>query len=488
MKGFSKKTIVTIFLISILISSIFSPALRFASATMPVVDWNAIWQSIKNFIKTQEHWLLEVQWKVLRDAAVKMIVDRLTDDIVRSIYNQGNPSYVRNWQDYLGEAGDYAFNYINEKFKKSNNGANLCAPFMPSIQINLRERLNYPYGRLPIECRFQDFKNNLKNSRDYIESGGWVAYDEMLIPSNNYWMTTLLVQDEYAKALNSKKQALQNEAIASKGFLSIKKCIKFNGGYSETSIKSECTYDGKVDDACVERAEKEWCSKWETQTPGDAVAESMTDAIHSNTWYINNVQSIISALVNVLVTKIIDKTKGGIAAVANGTGGKNTYNVDDGTQGKINDFNKSQLNDIKKEYKNFINYYSVSVLPYLNNSLSLINDISCVDNYISFRDSDGNMQTMKISDLNIFLDSSKSGLVDALTDAQNNLTFIDNIDYSRDALSVNQDMQTAITDYNNFTETYHLFVLDVSVADLNSGKFETLYSNIYNALNLFSCS
>ena len=187
--NFFKKIFLLTIMSAIILSGVFYPNLRVVAWGVGgwVIDPTHIAETIEQTLKELARWAEEDMMKVLRDQIVKIMVDRLTDDIVRSIYNEGDPYYVRDWKSYLGEAGDIVFNDLNKKLKGVTEGVNLCSPFMPNIKVNLRGRLNYGYGRLPLECTFQDFKNNLKNSGHFIESGGWISYDEMLIPSNNYW-------------------------------------------------------------------------------------------------------------------------------------------------------------------------------------------------------------------------------------------------------------------------------------------------------------
>jgi|GEM_PF-4155676 len=471
------RTLLALLTLVMFFTGVVAPVLQ-TNAVLPVVDHINLWTRIANFAKTVANWLKTEHLKVLRDQIVKMMVNRITDDIVRSIANDGDPQYIQNWKSYLGEAADVAFNNLNDKLKTV--GANLCAPFAPQIQAALRYRLNYPYGRIPVECSFNEFKQNLAYSQDFLERGGWLVYDQMLIPSNNYYGLSILASDEYYNNLQKEKTARQNEALASSGFLSNKKCK------DEKAIEAaKKTCKGEADEkTCQETALKTTCQDWQIITPGDTVAQTVTSALNLKGQYVTNVQSIISALTNVLLQKVLDKAAGGLLGAV-GNSGK-TYTVDKNTKEQIDNVNKAQLDPIKKKYQETIDYVGGTLLPTISTELNQANTITCSTSTITYKDSDGNDITTTVGALQNFLSITKQGMTGAVADAQNGVTAIDNLSKAEDAQAA---MQEIVNDYNDFIGRYSIIMIDLgTVSAGGTGSLERLYYNILQALQTFTCS
>ncbi|TSD02284.1 MAG: Uncharacterized protein Athens071426_527 [Parcubacteria group bacterium Athens0714_26] len=66
-------------------------------------------------------------------------------------------------------------------------------------------------------ANINDFYNDFRN-------GGWIAYQEMWRPQNNFYGATLLALDEVDKQQTAAQNAAYAEGVAGGGFLSIKKC------------------------------------------------------------------------------------------------------------------------------------------------------------------------------------------------------------------------------------------------------------------------
>lgn len=478
------KKVITKFLLVIIITimtfggtfSFITTAPQKAEAQFIVHDPPAFIRALLEFAQTVAKWFEDHYKEILRDLVVKQLVDKLTDDIVRSIANDGDPSFVGDWKDYLRDAGDVAFNEVNSFL--NDQGLDLCSPLAPQIQLSLRYQIIG--SQLPVSCRFDEFKRAIQYTDHFIERGGWLAYDQMFVPSNNYYGLSVLARDRYYANLEEEKNARLNEALSSRGFLNTKECVKLNGGFTQEDINQECGDDNQ----CKSYIEKQWCAQWRVLTPGDVAAEAVSSSIKSDAWWVTNVQSVVSAIVNSFVSKVFDKARGGL--VGSDGGGGSTINTDDDTQNVSNTFNNRRLDAIRDQYESFITYVTQTILPLINRDLSEIQILTCNSRRITFDDADENSVTMTISELGNFLTLAQQVSNQALSDAQQALAQIDLVDLNEPGGDL--DAVTVISDYQSFTSTYPIFIADLNIEENGGqGSLSILYSNIYRALIQFDC-
>ncbi|MCL5011874.1 MAG: hypothetical protein M1320_00410 [Patescibacteria group bacterium] len=271
-------------------------------------------------------WIADQMYPVLRDAVVKRIVDDMTDQIVQSIENGGKPLFVTNLGEYTKRATDIAFDTFNNTLS-SQAGLDLCAPFQSQLQmyfnVNLGSAGRYPLG-IPTRCSFDQFKQNIQNTGTFIQSGGWIGMQQLFLPSNNLLGASISLESAYYSKIADEQQKRNMEYQAGKGFLSVKQCVQYESPISgqlvdETQFRADatqaCNDVGRTDtDQCVSEFADSYCRKQDTKTPGDIVAQSATQATLKDFSYVQNVQSILSSLVNVFIKNVFDKTKGLIFA------------------------------------------------------------------------------------------------------------------------------------------------------------------------------
>ncbi len=474
-----KKCVVSALMVVVIISGIFTPVPR-ANAFFGAEGWAILGEMIVEWLEQLTKWVEEEALKALRDVVVKQLIDKLTNDIVKSIANEGDPMFVQDWSEYMREAGDIAFNSLNEQLKEG--GLNLCSPFAPQIRASLKYRLNNPYGNLPITCQFDDFKRNLQYTDNFIERGGWIAYDQMFIPSNNYYGLSILARDKYNEDVAREQEARKNDAISGSGYTSMRKCTKLGGGITQADIDEACD-DG--DNACRRHIEKLWCEKWQILNPGDVAATAVATAISGDAWWLTNVQSVVSALVNVFIKKVFDAARGGLTE-SSGSGGGSIAIDDVDTQDRIEEANERRLFEIKDRYNSFISYAN-NLLLLIAADLSLAQSHSGCSELVSYEDSDGIIQTTTITDLITFLTIAQQSLLQGLGEAQVSLAEIESLDYSDP--DINNDIFRIVREYSDFARMYSVFIADLSVVQGGSpGALEATFFNIQTALQSLSCS
>ena len=320
---------------------------------------------------------------VLRDAIVKRIVDNLTNDIVQSIENGGRPLFVSNLGDYTKRATDIAFDSFNNRLM-SQAGLDLCAPFQSQLQIyfnvNMGGANRYPLG-IPTRCGFDQFKQNIQNTGTFIQSGGWIGMQQLFLPSNNLLGASISLESAYYSRVAQEQEKRTTEYQAGKGFLGVKQCTFYenidnpdgdpvNADTFDRMANQWCQDNNDGSQDCVDRLKENNCVTEETKTPGDIVAQSATKATIKDFEYADNVQSIISALVNVFIKNIFDKGKGLIfGSTAHGGSGlaSNSYDFSSLSGNTLEDQKISAQKTIRKidnDYYQIQLFLKDTVLPY----------------------------------------------------------------------------------------------------------------------------
>ena len=237
---------------------------------------------------------------LLRDVIVKRITDMMTDMIIQWAQNgfQGKPLFISDWKQFVNQSADVAFDTLNSQLMEKWQ-VNLCAPFAPQLQlklIGLQKYYSNAYAQESIpRCTIQGFENNLQTTEDYLRSGGWLAFDEVASPDNNYYGVSLQLADRYINQMNQEAASRQNEGLSAGGFLSQKTCAKHADPNDPSSS----------------------CTQWNTQTPGDTVAKSIGQAFAVGKYdFTSNVQSIVAAVVNGAISVLMNNLMQGLAGAS----------------------------------------------------------------------------------------------------------------------------------------------------------------------------
>lgn len=374
-----KKSITTLFIVAALLGSLsgYLISSRDAHATgMPVIDISAIGTAILNMAKEIAHWALEEALEAVRDTVVKRIVDDLTDQIIDSIENGGAPLFVQDPLGALQREGDIAFDTFNT-YLGSQTGIDLCSPFQAQLQVYFQTtyQKQAKYG-VPARCTYEQFQQAIRQSNP-IERGGWITFQQAFVPSNNLFGASLLVDQAYMGEVSKKVDQTSNAMNRNLGFGDVKKCTRWTDPISGQLISRESA-DNKATDqclatlqdgddetvrACVQNLMDEWCDRWETVTPGSVVAQAATKGVLKDFEYAANVQSVISALINSVLSKVFkskdNQTSGLLAGHSSFVGGNLDYSSYTGeTFVEKLEAAKRALNDIKLSYFNISNHLS----------------------------------------------------------------------------------------------------------------------------------
>ena len=291
-----------------------------------------------NFSETIARWAKDDLVKGLRDVVSKRILDYIVDQTVKWVQGGGEPKYVTDWQGFLKDAGNIAFDSV----VRDVGAARLCAPFALQLKLAL-----LPVQRFPtqISCTLDQFTANINNFYDNFSNGGWAAYDAMWQPQNNYYGQILMIQDQLQTETSRRLTAAANEAIAGNGFLNVKKCIErapVSAGRAGFETEGECI-------------------RWETTTPGSIVGQALGTSITADTWWAANIQSWTTALVNAVINRVIGEGVGAIRSGFSGNSGSYTsgnyssYYYPPEYQAAANTEIRNQNTGIATDFQSFLN-------------------------------------------------------------------------------------------------------------------------------------
>ena len=291
-------------------------------------------------------YLSEKLWPALRDMVAKRIMDYIVDQTVKWIQGGGKPKFITNWNGFLEDIGDIAFDSTMKKVGL----ANLCSPF--GLQLKL--------AFLPVEkfserinCSLDQFVKNIQNFYVDFSVGGWEGYVLSLEPNNNLFGSIITVQDKINQEKNKKQEASKNEGLAGSGFMGNKICKAGSGkdkelvgdvGLGESQFYKKGDNCATRGDMCMELAgdkpeKKKLCAKeikncmagakdtaakkkgysadakgeycdpkdLVDATPGSMIGKVVGEAITSDSKWAANIQSWTSALVNALINRLMSE-------------------------------------------------------------------------------------------------------------------------------------------------------------------------------------
>ena len=299
--------------------SVFTSILIFPKKTeagIPVFDSANLGGKLTDISEKIARWVKEDLVKSLRDVIAKRIIDYIVDQTIVWIQGGGQPKFVTDWDGFLKDAANIAFDQVI----KDVGLAQLCSPFKLQVQISL---LPVQQFQQRIDCTLDDVVKNIEDFYNDFEKGGWIAYNETWQPQGNYYGEMLMIYDEMITRGALAKEAAEKEALAGKGFLSVKKCL--------------------------EQDEEGTCIKEEIVTPGDTVGVAVASAITSDTQWAANIQSWTAALINAVINRVI-KEGVGVMKGSEESSGSSYYpsEYQSAADLEIESEKQQQINEVKK--------------------------------------------------------------------------------------------------------------------------------------------
>lgn len=402
---------------------------------------------IKYVIEVVKEYWRDYIYPALRDLAAKKLMDYITQQTLDWVNNGTEPTFVGNWSKFMNDAGNIAFDSVNTYL--NDTGIDLCTPFAPQVSLMLRGA--YASPQLPVRCSVEGFRQNLSNSKNFVQSGGWLSYNQAFMPDGNLVGMYVNSENTLIGRAASQKAARVNEAISSSGFLGQKKeCVKYSDGYNSDVIAQNCSTDSDPA-ACVAYATQENCVSWEARTPGDVVGKAVGNAITSDTQWSANIQNFVSAVFNALVTKVFQT---GLSSLTSRESQISDYtpNSNPNSTRQLN----SSKNQIATFYEDTLYYFNSDDYPVLETlnqivSVARLGESDCVNSGVWSR---------RLTDA----ESVVNGMQTMLNEAQTNLDEINAIDPNADSDTITTALQDITQTFNDFQTTYQSLISDIQKA------------------------
>ncbi len=147
----------------------------------------------------------------------KRLLDFIVDEIVVWIQGGGKPLFVTDWRAFLAQYG----NIVTGDIVMSLGLGAVCSPFGFQLQLAV---MAPPRFSSQVTCTLDKIVGNMVAFYNNFRTGGFIAYQEMWQPKNNFYGALLLAMDEKEVKTSDRRYAALQEAQAGAGFLGTKKC------------------------------------------------------------------------------------------------------------------------------------------------------------------------------------------------------------------------------------------------------------------------
>lgn len=308
-----------------LIKGLRDKALGIVSTEVPVKD-TAVEEAIKEVKATIENVekntqkreaikkTCENKLKTAMERVKILLLDHVTNQIIEWITNEQKPKMITDWWGFFRDVRDEAVGSVIQEL-----APRLCSPFRTQVLISLEQ----PVFVHQVSCTLTQVVQNIEDFYQNFESGGWLGYQTVWKPQNNYYGALLLAHDELITRQAEEQEAATQEAQANKGFQSAKICevwelIPFKGtGVIETRGPTPDNERPTDFPFGYDATNSVWtCIKKKVVEPGLTAAEAMVKAANKDIDAIQNasdiepyISAIIDAVINWATRRAVDGLK-----------------------------------------------------------------------------------------------------------------------------------------------------------------------------------
>ncbi len=258
-----------------------------SAANWATAAYNA-WEKSQSILKEA----LKFAWERFR----KMMLNMLVNDIIKWIQGGGKPRFMTDFQGMIKTAADKA-------------GGQLLEQVFPLVcdhmQLSLRAILAAPpYFDEQVSCTVSGAISNVKDFFSDFSKGGWTGWASITEMQNNFYGSYLILKDESVASQAAASKKIEIDLLSSSGFVSPKVCARIYTILSDDSVSyTDYTGSSRLKEANIPANAK--CVKWETQTPGQMLADTTSQALGIDIpWLINAKEfsefagAIIDAVIN----------------------------------------------------------------------------------------------------------------------------------------------------------------------------------------------
>ncbi|HXF44224.1 MAG TPA: hypothetical protein VNK70_02045 [Candidatus Paceibacterota bacterium] len=265
--------------------------------------------------------LMDLAVTIARNILKKRILDTIVDQTINWIQGEGTPRFVTDFGGFIEDAADAA---AGDVIQELGAGA-LCQPFRTRLLLQLQEPA--PFSQ-QVSCTLSNVVDNIENFYDDFSQGGWIAYNEVIRPRNNYFGALILSLDEISTRRAAAQEAARTEAIAGQGFRSETECLQWTGmtpegGEVVVEVDDDFPYRNPLvppptDGFRLDPGFPWRCTKQTVTTPGNVIAATtnQTLGLHSN--FIINADDLTeyaAAIIDAGINRLIREGVGGLRRI-----------------------------------------------------------------------------------------------------------------------------------------------------------------------------
>lgn len=257
-----------------------------------------------DFLQKVFEWLM----RFVREKLRKMLLDMIVQQIIQWIQGGGDPKFITDWGGFLGDAANVA---LGEFAQEIGLGA-LCQPFSFQLRASLGLGVSGGGGfgfSQQISCTLDDIVGNIENFYDNFENGGWLAFQTMLEPQNNFYGAYLMAIDRRNSLVEARVSNAALEGLSGGGFLGTKDCAEAYGPWLPGQAPPDIDGDGAVGDVP---------STCRITTPGQTIGALAAKAVGSDIDFIieaDELAAYIAAIADALINRLIGLGAQGLAGL-----------------------------------------------------------------------------------------------------------------------------------------------------------------------------
>jgi len=188
-----------------------------AAAQLATIEANPL--VVSNVVLTGTQSLLQHTLMIAVEALKKRLLDTTVDQIVNYVQGGGEPKFITDWEGFFRDAANAAVGDLALEVAPF-----LCTPF--NLQVRIAVLQPPPFSR-QIVCTLDQIVANIENFYNDFRNGGFIAYQELWQPQNNFYGALLLAWDQTEKRRANRLFTSYAEAMAGQGFLSVRRCDEF---------------------------------------------------------------------------------------------------------------------------------------------------------------------------------------------------------------------------------------------------------------------
>ncbi len=161
--------------------------------------------------------------KTTTETIKRSLLYQLSNQITQWIVNDEKPQFIKDPGQFLKDTAQLAIDRTISRI-----APRLCEPFQLSIvaQIPTTNRQANPFYE-ELTCTLDQVTDNIGAFYNDFRNGGWISYQEMWKPQNNYYGASMLVEEELARQQYAATQLVEQDLQRGSGFPSQTQCVEW---------------------------------------------------------------------------------------------------------------------------------------------------------------------------------------------------------------------------------------------------------------------